>query len=175
MTPETKPRSRRRLQLLRRILSPLIVLAALIVSLESWLWDHFMALARWAERAPPVRWTIDGYRRLPPLAMAFVVCLALAIGEPLKLIGLWLASTGHPVQAGIAIGSGYVLGTALPAWLVAQGRERLMTLAWFAWGYTRLHGLVRAAHDYLARQPAWVATRIWVGRMVRRLRLWSRR
>ncbi|MGQ3028525.1 MAG: hypothetical protein ACT60Q_09395, partial [Ferrovibrionaceae bacterium] len=89
--------------------------------------------------------------------------------------GLWLASTGHPVQAGIAIGSGYVLGTALPAWLVAQGRERLMTLAWFAWGYTRLHGLVRAAHDYLARQPAWVATRVWVGRRVRRLRLWSRR
>lgn len=149
--------------------------AALIVSLESWLWDHFMAFARWAERAPPVRATVAAYHRLPPLAMAFVVCLTLAIGEPLKVFGVWLASTGHPIEAGIAIGGGYVLGTALPAWLVAQGRERLMTLPWFAWAYTRLHGLVQAAHDYLARQPAWVATKALMARAIRRVRVWSRR
>ncbi len=165
----------RRLQPLRRLLSPLIVLAALVVELESWLWDHFMAFARWAERAPPVRATIDGYRRLPPVAMAVVVCLALGIGEPLKFIGVWLASTGHPVEAGVAIASGYVLGTALPAWLVAQGRERLMTLPWFAWGYTHLHGLVKTAHDYLARQPLWIATKVWIARLARRARLWLRR
>lgn len=175
MTPETKPRRPWRLQLLRRLLSPLIVLAALVVSLESWAWDHFMAFARRAERAPPVRAALEGYRRLPPLAMACVVCVALGIGEPLKLIGVWLASTGHPIEATVAIGAGYVLGTALPAWLVGQGRERLMTLPWFAWSYTRLHVLVQAAHGYLARQPAWIATKVWVGRAVRRFRVWSRR
>lgn len=128
------PSRHRRLR--RALLMPLLVLAALIVLFEELFWDQLQALvariARWAPIARIEAW-VAGRGRWTLLALFSVPVVVLF---PVKLAALWLMGSGH-VLGGLGVLAGAkVAGTAYAARLFVIGREKLLSIRWFARGHT---------------------------------------
>jgi hypothetical protein len=142
------PSRHRRLR--RALLTPLLVLAAVVVLFEELFWDQLQALvariARWAPIASIEAW-VAGRSRWTLLALFGVPVVMLF---PVKLAALWLMGTGH-VLGGLGVLAGAkVAGTAYAARLFVIGREKLLSIRWFARGHafvTWLHGLIHAGFE----------------------------
>lgn len=142
------PALRRRLR--RALLSPLLVLAAVVVLFEELFWDQLQAvvarLARWAPLARLEAW-VAARSRWTLLALFGVPVVALF---PVKLAALWLMGSGHVAGGlGVLVGA-KVAGTAYAARLFLIGRDKLLSIRWFARGHdfvTWVHRLVHAGFE----------------------------
>lgn len=125
----------------RRPRPAMLVLAALFL-VEAWVWDAFVALTRrlvsfipWAAFKARVARLMEA---LPAPVALVVFLLPLILVEPLKVITLWVAATGH-VIVGLV---GYVIvqfaGVGLVAVVFDLTRDKLLTMAWFAWCYEKV-------------------------------------
>ncbi len=149
----TDPRFKKRL--LRALGFPFVLLAALLIWLEDWLWQPLGERMRRIGQLPLIRNIEALIRRAPPwLALA---CFAIPLVSllPFKLAGLWLLGKGHLFSGMSVFLSAKVVGTALGARIFALTRPALMQLAWFArlWA-----GLIRLREYVYARvkaHPAW--------------------
>ena len=137
---------RRRLR--RALLGPPIVLAAVVVLFEELFWDQLQALvariARWAPFARIEAW-LAARSRWTLLALFAVPVVALF---PVKLAALWLIGSGHVVPGLGVLAGAKLAGTAYAARLFVIGRDKLLSIGWFARGHRFvlwLHGLVHAA------------------------------
>jgi hypothetical protein len=81
----------------------------------------------------------------------------LIVLEPIKPVAAYLGATGH-VMTGVAI---FVVGEILKLVLVERlftvSRDKLMSIAAFAWTY----GQYRQMRDWLESTEAWQAVRRW--------------
>ena len=145
--PTPMPRHRR---LRRALLLPLLVLAAIVVLFEELFWDQLQGLvariARWSPIARLEGW-VAGRDRWTLLLLFAVPVVALF---PVKLAALWLMGSGH-VLGGLGVLAGAkVAGTAYAARLFVIGREKLLSIRWFARGHafvTRVHGVIHAGFE----------------------------
>ncbi|PWC42830.1 hypothetical protein [Azospirillum sp. TSO22-1] len=176
---------RRRLR--RALLSPLLVLAAVVVLFEELFWDQLQTvaarLARWAPLARLEAW-VAARDRWTLLALFAVPVAALF---PVKLAALWLIGSGH-VAGGLGVLVGAKLaGTAYAARLFLIGRDKLLSIRWFArcydfatWVHRLVHtGFERTGVPALARRVR-AAFRRWratagQGSFARRVHLVKRR
>jgi hypothetical protein len=141
-----------------RLLKPLIVLLAGIYFLVD---AVFMTVAR-----PVANWLAD--RRIFSGARAWILSLRpyptlalfavpLIVLEPIKPIAAYLAASGH-VKTGVAI---FVVGEILKLVLVERlfvlNRDKLMSIAAFAWVYRQY----RQVRERLQSTAAWQAVRRW--------------
>jgi thiol:disulfide interchange protein len=141
-----------------RLLKPLIFLLASI---------YFVVDAVFLTMAKPVAdWLADrkifeglrgwiiSLRPYPTLALFAVPILIL---EPVKPAAAYLAATGH-VAVGVGI---FVVGEILKLVLIerlfAVSRNKLMSIAVFAWAY----GQYRQIMDWIEATEAWQAVRRW--------------
>ena len=145
---------------LRRALTPpLVVLAALWIVFEEFLWVRLTALVARLARLPAVARLEAGIVRLPPYAAMALFAVPTALLVPLKLGALYLIASGHAVLgiAGIVVAK--LALTAVMTRLFAICRPQLLTIAWFA----RLHDWVlRVRADLYARvrgMPGWRSAR----------------
>src|SRR5262245_33363817 len=101
---------------LKRILTPpLIVVAALLMWIEEYLWEHLKVLTAWIAKLPFIRWFEAFVGRLPPYPTMLVFLLPGAVLFPFKIFALWLMAYGQ-VSLGIAtIITAKVVGTAVVA------------------------------------------------------------
>lgn len=176
---------RRRLR--RALLLPLLVVAALIILFEELFWDQLHAvmarLAAWAPLARVEAW-VAARGRWTLLALFGLPVAALF---PVKLTALWLIGSGH-VAGGLAVLiAAKVAGTAYAARLFVIGRDKLLSIGWFARGYAFVGWLHERVHTLLERTgvPALVrrlrdGVRRWraaagQGGLARRLHLVKRR
>ncbi len=99
---------------LKRLLTPpLIVLAAILMWVEEWLWEWLKVITAWVAKFPLIRWYEQFIQRLPPYPTMFVFLLPGLCLFPVKVGALWLMAHGH-VLVGIAvILAAKVLGTAI--------------------------------------------------------------
>lgn len=145
---------------LKRLLTPpLIVLAAFLMWVEEWLWEHLKVLTGWIAKFPLFRWFEKSIERLPPYPTMMVFLLPGAVLFPVKLGAVWLMTHGQVLLGiGVIVGA-KVLGTAIVARLYVVCKPKLMTIAWFA----RLHDWLIAIRNrlYAAIQamPLYQATR----------------
>lgn len=110
---------------------PMIILAALFMFVEEWIWDHLATFMSWVARAPFIRWLESRIAALPPYPSMAVFLLPGLMLLPVKICALWLGTHGHLVAAACVFIAAKVVGTALAARLFTLCRPSLLTVNWF--------------------------------------------
>lgn len=163
---------------LKRFLTPpLIVVAALLMWIEEWLWEHLKTLTAWIAKLPLLRWIEKSLERLPPYPTMAVFLLPGALLFPVKLGAVWLMTHGQVLLGLGVIVAAKVIGTAVVARLYVICQPKLMTIRWFArvhdWLTTtrdRLYAAIRAMPLYQATQAKLSAFKQTVKHMLRVIR-----
>ncbi len=167
---------------LKRLLTPpLIVLAALLMWIEEWLWEHLKVLTAWIAKFPLFRWLEEFIRGLPPYPTMVVFLIPGALLFPVKLAAVWLM-TRSQIPGHVLIGLGVIVvakvaGTAIVARLYVICQPKLMTIGWFArlhdWltvTRDRLYAAIKAMPLYQATRAKLSAIKQTVGRMLHVMR-----
>lgn len=140
----------------RRLLAPLVYLAALLLMLEEWLWDATQAvLARipdWPFLMRLQRWV----ERLSPYAALLIFLAPTLLLLPVKILALLSITHGHPTLGLVIILSAKILGTALVARIYALTRRSLLSLPWFQRAHDRLLAFKDRMIAQLHASAGWI-------------------
>ncbi|WP_018604820.1 hypothetical protein [Uliginosibacterium gangwonense] len=149
---------------------PFVLLLALLLWLEEWLWEPLGELMRLLGSLPVIRQLEALLRRAPPwLALACYAVPVLTL-LPFKIVGIWLLSKGHFVMGtGVFLGA-KVVGTAICARIFALTRDTLMRLAWFAQLWQWFVNLRTAVYNRVKSHPAWILAHQWAAQIREQLR-----
>jgi hypothetical protein len=140
----------------RRILTPpLVVLAALWMFLEEYLWVHLHDVVARLARLPVIAALEARIAALPPYPAMALFAVPTGLIFPIKLFALYLIGSGHAVLGCVVIVLAKVIGTAVIARLFALCRPRLMTIAWFARLYAWVMHLRDDLYAKVRAMPAW--------------------
>lgn len=124
------------LRFFKRLLSaPLVLLAAIFILLEDWLWDDLARLAAAIGRLPIFRQLENLILKLPPYAALLMFAAPSVLLIPVKLMALYFMSHGQATLGMATVIGAKFAGTALVARIFTLTRPKLMTINWFA----RLH------------------------------------
>jgi hypothetical protein len=155
----------------------MLVLAALFL-VEAWVWDAFVWLARrlvsfipWSAFKARVAAFIEV---LPAPLVLVIYVVPLIVVEPLKVITLWIAATGHVVLGLVGFVLVQFAGVGLLAVVFDLTREKLLSMPWFAAIYEKVMVFHHFAHELIAPYRAAVkrelqAMRAWARAYRRRL------
>ncbi|MCZ8313911.1 hypothetical protein [Phreatobacter sp.] len=136
-----------------RLLRPLIVLAAIVILVETWLWERIGPLVGWIiERLPfaALKQAIhDGIERLPPYATLAVFAIPAALLFPFKLAALGLIASGHLVLGGLVLVLAKVVGVGVTAFLFETCKPKLMQIPLFVRLYATWNRWLVWAHGHI--------------------------
>jgi hypothetical protein len=145
-------------QTLKRILKPFVFLIAAVYFLVD---AVVLALARPIARWLAGHWVFDrlrtwivSLRPYPTLALFMVPVLIL---EPVKPVAAYLTATGHIAGGLTVLLVGELLKLVLIERLFCISRDKLMSIAAFAWCYERL----RQAREWIESFKVWQLARHW--------------
>src|SRR5690349_9127820 len=134
MSSAAKPkRTARRLK--RLIAAPFVILAAIIILIEDWLWDDLARLAAAIGRLPVFHQIEMLIAALPPYAALVFFAVPSLLLIPVKLVALYFISHGHALFGLMTVIGAKIAGTALVARIFTLTRPRLLRISWFAWAY----------------------------------------
>jgi hypothetical protein len=145
-------------------------LLALIIVFEEWGWRPLAAALARLARLKPIAWLEAHIQRLPPYGALLVFGTPSLLILPLKLLALFLITSGRELEATLLFIGAKVVGTAIVARLFQLTEAQLLQIPWFA----RAYGIVMPWKYALT---AWVrASWAWrYGRVVKeRLRRLTR-
>jgi hypothetical protein len=108
----------------------------------------------------------EALHRLPPYPTLFVFLVPFVVLEPFKLWGLWLLGTGRFSAGATMLAVAHLSSIVLVERLFHATRDKLLTIGWFAWTYTRVMALYDWSLGRLRATAAWRAA----SAMVRRIR-----
>ncbi len=116
----------------KRILTaPLAVLGVLLMLLEERIWDALVALGEWVGRLPVLCRIQDRVRALPPKWAACALFFPVLLVLPIKVLAVWIMSTGR-IWSGLGVLlSAKLAGTALVARIYTLCEPALACLPWF--------------------------------------------
>ncbi|MFL6215634.1 MAG: hypothetical protein ACJ74J_17260 [Blastocatellia bacterium] len=138
MTSAPKVKSTRAARRLKRwIAAPFVLLAAIIILIEDWLWDDLARLAAAIGRLPVFHQIETLIASLPPYAALVFFAVPSLLLVPVKLLALYFISHGHALFGLLTVIGAKVAGTALVARVFTLTRPRLLRIGWFAWAYER--------------------------------------
>jgi hypothetical protein len=124
----------------RSLAAPFVLLAAIVIVIEDWLWEDLARMAAAIGRLPILRSVEVFVAGLPPYpALLFFATPALLL-VPLKLIALLLISHGQAKIGVLTIIVAKLAGTALVARIFTLTHPKLLRIVWFAWLYVRFTG-----------------------------------
>ncbi|HLM38013.1 MAG TPA: hypothetical protein VK434_00290 [Microvirga sp.] len=149
--------------------TPLLATAAVAVVLD----DAFRAVVIPAVRAlaelAPIRRVEARIAGLPPRAILLLFLVPLAVIEPFKIYALYLVGQGRFAAAAAAFVAAKVVGLGLAERLFSIGRDKLLSIPWFAWCHARILAIRSRVHGWLERRRIWRQAVDAVRRMRRRL------
>jgi hypothetical protein len=138
---------------MRRLLRPFIVLAALVILLETWIWERVgPVIARLVEILPlkALKQAIhDGIQRLPPYATLTVFAIPAILLFPFKLAALALIARGHLILGGGVFFLAKVVGVGCAAFLFDACKPKLMQIPLFVWAYEHWMRWLAWAHHHI--------------------------
>jgi hypothetical protein len=124
----------------RSLAAPFVILAAIVIVIEDWLWEDLARMAAAIGRLPILRSVEAFVVGLSPYpALLFFATPALLL-VPLKLVALFLISHGQATMGVLTIIVAKFAGTALVARIFTLTHPQLLRIAWFAWLYVRFTG-----------------------------------
>jgi hypothetical protein len=142
----------------RRVLTPpMVVIAAMIMLFEEWLWDHLTAFMAWVGRAPVLRVVEKRIATLRPYPAMGVFLLPGLMLLPVNLFAIYLTANGHAVVGTSILIAAKLLGTAILARLFTLCRPSLLTVNWFR----RLYEAIGRLKQWLYNSAPWQAAVRW--------------
>lgn len=137
---------------------PAMLILAAIFLFEAWFWQGCVALGRRIAALIPLTALKTGLKRLidrlpAPLALVVFV-IPLAIVEPLQTICVILMARGHFLIGLVGFIALKFLGLGLIAMLFDMMREKLLSMPWFAWVYSKFAAFNAFAHALVAPYKA---------------------
>jgi hypothetical protein len=136
----------------RRVLMPVVAVAAILYFLIDALFLWFVRpIARWLGRLRILEGVRNWVRSLGPYPTLALFLVPLIILEPVKPVALYLFSTGHFMPGTLVLVIGELLKLTLVERLFHLGKDKLMSIAAFAWAY----GWVTRWLGYLRSLPPW--------------------
>jgi hypothetical protein len=153
-----------------RLRTALLFIGALVFLSEEWLWTGFLRLFRWLGRFGLLRWLDARLVRLAPLAALVILCIPIALLFPVKIVGLWMITTGRFFGGCCVMLAAKVLSTAIIARLFITCRPQLLRMPWFARLYAVTCALRERVHHWMGQQPAWADATRFVRRLRARVR-----
>lgn len=145
--------------LLRLVQLPL----ALVVMFYEWGWESLGHVFDWLAKRPIWGLIERAIRRLPPRAALLVFLLPSVLLFPVKLLALWLVTSGQKLAGVALILIAKVVGTAIVARLFTLTQPALLQLEWFARLYRWLVPWKDAWMDAIRVSWPWR-----VGRVIKR-------
>jgi hypothetical protein len=160
-------------RLLRKILTPpLMVLAAMFMFFEEWLWERLKAAMAAFGRLPFIHGLearIAGLSPGPALVVFLVPSLLIL---PVKLGALWLVTHGHALQGVLLILVAKVAGMALFSRIFVLCKPVLLTVGWFRLMHDTILAWLALLHAFMDSIPAWVAAKARIHVWKVSLRAW---
>ena len=171
-------------RILKRLAAaPFVLVAALVILLEDWLWDDLARLGAALGRLPILRQIEALIVALPPYAALLFFAAPSLLLVPLKLAALYLISKGQTALGVLTIIFAKVAGTALVARIYVLTRPKLLRIVWFALLHerfltfkARIYEVVRSTAIYRAAHEV----RLLIHKLIKhikghRRRSWRRR
>jgi hypothetical protein len=132
---------------------PLEVLLTVLIVLDELARPLYRPLLRWVATWRLMRrleaWVAARHR----FTILVLLAIPFAIVEPLKVLALLWIGRGALVPGGITLALAYLAGFVLVERVYSAGRDKLLTIGWFAWLMAIVAG-VREAVSAWARQTA---------------------
>jgi hypothetical protein len=142
--------------MLRRILTPpAVVLAALWMFFEEFLWVRLAALLERLAHRPAIAAIEARLARLPAYVAMALFAVPTALLVPVKLGALYLIAIGHALTGIAIIVAAKVVITALVARLFAICRPQLMSVGWFARLYAWVMRVREDLYGRVRHMPGW--------------------
>jgi hypothetical protein len=120
--------------------APFVLLAAIVVLLEDWLWDDLLRLAAALGRLPVLRQLERLIVALPPYGALALFAAPSLLLVPVKLAALWLLAHGQPSLGVMTAVTAKIAGTALVARIFMLTKPKLLCIEWFAFLHARFVG-----------------------------------
>ena len=154
--PDASPPPPGRRSVLSRLLRlPALVLVAIYFLIDDVVLAAFRPIVAWAaELRIMLRFAVF-LRRLPPYPTLMVFLVPFLALEPFKLLGLWMMATGRFTPGLATLTVAHVVSIVLVERLFHATRDKLLTIGWFAWGYTRVMWLYDWSMGRLRATLAW--------------------
>jgi len=143
-------------------------LLALIIVFEEWGWRPLAAALALLGRLKPIAWLEAHIQRLPPYGALLVFAMPSILILPLKLLALYLITSGQEVAAAALFIGAKVVGTAIVARLFQLTEVQLLRIPWFAWAYGIVMPWKEALKVWIRESWAWRYGRV-VKERLRRL------
>jgi hypothetical protein len=172
-----------RLEAMRRVFKPFLILIALVFLFETWLWERLRPLVAavvnviaWdklkARLAALVEW-------LPPWAVLIVFVVPFIVLLPLKFLEVYFLVHRQWIAAIFILVLAKLLGLGVTAFIFDVTRPKLLQLAWFRWLYQHVLVWIEKAHALIdpiklrirraMRRYVWLFRPGRGGRFLRRL------
>ncbi len=147
---------------MRRLKRWLWTAVALAFLATSWFWDILHPLVRWIIDLIPLeglkRVVADFMARLPPYPTLIVFLIPLIILEPGKLVAFWLFAKKQWLLGVVTYVGTDVSKLAVVSFLFKTNRDKLLSIAWFAWLYEWIVWAERWSHAQI--EPLKAAIRV---------------
>ena len=140
---------------------PMVVLAALFMFVEEWLWNQLTTFMAWVARAPAFRWLEKKLAALPPYGAMAVFLIPGLLLLPVKLAALYFMTHGHPGRGLAVIIAAKVIGTAIVARIFTVCRPSLLTVRWFRRLYEWIVRVKTRLYTAIKAMPAWATAVRW--------------
>ncbi|HKQ79564.1 MAG TPA: hypothetical protein VJ810_38075 [Blastocatellia bacterium] len=170
-------------QLKRLLAAPFVLIAAIIVLFEEWLWDDLQRIAAAIGRLPLLHQVESLVAGLPPYAALALFGAPSLLLFPVKLAALYLIAHGQPMLGLMTVIGAKIAGTALVARIFVLTQPNLLRIGWFAWLYarftafkTRIHEAIKSTGVYKAAHRLRLRMRTALAEFSRKRRtLWRSR
>jgi len=163
---DKKPQSPARL-LKKLLTAPLVLLAAVIILIEDWLWDDLARLAAAIGRLPVFRAIEVLIAGLPPYLALACFGLPTLLLVPVKIAAFYFIAHGKATLGLLTVIGAKIVGTALVARIFILTRPKLMRIRWFAWLHekfvtfkARIYGVIKATPIYRVTHISLLRLRI---------------
>jgi hypothetical protein len=145
---------------LKRLLSaPFVLMAAIVVLFEEWLWDDLQRIAAAVGRLPLFRQIESLIAGLPPYAALAMFGAPSLLLIPVKLAALYFIAHGQPTLGLMTAVGAKIAGTALVARIYALTHPNLLRIGWFAFAHARVLAFKTRVHEAIKSTRFYKAAR----------------
>jgi hypothetical protein len=156
-------------RLKKLLAAPFVLLAAVIVLVEDWLWDDLLRLATALGRLPVLRQLETLVAALPPYGALVCFAAPSLLLVPVKLVALWCLAHGQATLGLLTVIAAKIIGTALVARIYALTEPKLLCIAWFAAWHARfvafkarVYAVIAASGIYQTIQQQKLHLKTWL-------------
>jgi len=147
-------------------------IALVFFIIEDVFWAALKPIMAWVSNLPAIRRLEAWLNQLAPMPFLALFIVPLIVVWPVKLIGLWIIAQGRVIIGSIIFGAAEFIGAALAVRLWAIGRDRLLTIAWFARAYGAITWLRNLVYAWAMSLPGVEPMRHFIRHLRVAVRAW---